>query len=106
MGKTRVNKTGFVDNAITIKHRNLRDRIRALEHYGGLKCACCSEDEFSFLSLDHIVDGAGSAQRREMFGSRYVGGHHMYRKVRLQGYGPLSRPKRWKPRSLLPRGAG
>ncbi len=75
-----------MNNAVGIRHRNLRDRIVALEHYGGLKCACCGEKEFSFLSLDHIADGEGSPQRKEMFGSRYVAGHHMYRKVRLQGY--------------------
>jgi hypothetical protein len=86
MGKVRVNKIGFVDNAITMRHRNLRDRVRALEHYGELKCVCCGEDEFSFLSLDHIIDGAGSPQRRDLFGNKFVAGHHMYRKVRLLGF--------------------
>ena len=51
-------KKGFLDNAVYMLHRNLRERLRALEHYGGPKCACCGEIEFSFLSLDHIDDGA------------------------------------------------
>lgn len=82
MRQKREYRTGFVDNAVGIKHRNIKDRIDALEHYGGLKCACCGEAEFSFLSLDHIVDGAGSGHRRELFGSKFIAGHHMYRKLR------------------------
>jgi hypothetical protein len=86
MGRTRAYKTGFVDNAVGIRHRNLRDRIEALEHYGGPRCACCGEKEFSFLSLDHIVDGVGCGHRRELFGSKFIAGHHMYRKLRLLGF--------------------
>jgi len=86
MEQKRKNQIGFVDNAVGIKRRNLRDRILALEHYGGLKCACCGEEEFSFLSLDHIVDGMGSSHGRDLFGSGSVAGNHMYRKPRLQGF--------------------
>ncbi len=86
MGRTRTNKTGFVNNAVGIRHRNLRDRIEALEHYGGLKCACCGENEFSFLSLDHIIDGEGSGHRRDLFGSKFIAGHHMYRRLRSLGF--------------------
>jgi hypothetical protein len=79
-------KTGFVDNAIFMLYRNLRERIRAFQHYGGLKCACCGEDEFSFLSLDHLDEGAGNTERMELFGKKYQGGHHFYRSLRLRGY--------------------
>lgn len=78
-------KKGFVDNKIDMLHRNLRDRIDAFENYGGAKCACCDEIEFSFLSLDHI-DGAGNSDRIKLLGSRYRGGHELYRKLRLTGY--------------------
>jgi hypothetical protein len=76
---------GFVNNAVGMQHRNLADRIRAFKHYGGLRCICCGEDEFSFLSLDH-VSGAGNIERAKLFGDRYQGGHHIYRALRLQGY--------------------
>lgn len=33
-----------------------------LEHYGG-KCACCGEDEWKFLTIDHI-NNDGAAHRR------------------------------------------
>jgi hypothetical protein len=79
-------KRGFVDNSIYMLHRNLRERIRAFQQYGGLKCACCGQEEFSFLSLDHIDDGAGNTERMEVFGKKYQGGRHFYRNLRLRGY--------------------
>jgi hypothetical protein len=81
----RTNKRGFVDNALTIRLRNLQDRISALRHYGGFKCACCGEKEFSFLTLDH-VGGGGNTERLALFGNKFIGGHHMYRKLRLLGF--------------------
>jgi hypothetical protein len=86
MKESRKNKTGFVDNAVGIKHRNLSDRIEALERYGGLKCACCGEEEFSFPSPDHIIDGKGSPHRTLLFGSKFIAGHHMCLKLRLLGF--------------------
>lgn len=80
-------KRGFFDNKIEMLHRNVRERILAFEHYGGLKCVCCNEAEFSFLSLDHI-DGQGNQSRTELLGSRYRGGHELYRALRLNGYPP------------------
>lgn len=80
-------RKGFVDNSVGMQHRNLIDRIRVFRHYGGLKCACCGEDKFSFLSLDHI-SGDGGTERAKLFGNRYQGGHHIYRALRLQGYPP------------------
>ena len=81
----RTNKRGFLDNALTIRWRNFHDRISAFKHYGGFKCACCGEQEFSFLSLDHI-DGQGNDDRQALFGSKFIAGHHMYRKLRLLGF--------------------
>jgi len=79
-------RKGFVDNSIYMLHRNLRERIRAFQHYGGLNCACCGQEEFSFLSLDHIEAGTGNIERMEIFGMKYQGGHHFYRNLRLRGY--------------------
>lgn len=46
-----------------VNHKRARDRQRALvlAAYGGV-CACCGEDEYAFLALDHI-DGGGRADR-------------------------------------------
>jgi hypothetical protein len=79
-------KIGFVDNAVTIRWRNLKDRISALQHYG-MECACCGEKEFSFLSIDH-VEGQGNSERARLFGNRYLCGHHMYRWLRRNGFPP------------------
>jgi len=78
-------KKGFVNNAVGMQHRNLRDRIEAFKQYGGPMCACCGEDEFTFLSLDHI-EGGGNTERAKFFGNRYQGGHHIYRRLRSEGY--------------------
>jgi len=49
-----------------IKGRRLYRRLReeVLDHYGKV-CACCGEDRYEFLSIDH-VDGGGNAHRREI----------------------------------------
>jgi hypothetical protein len=83
-------KTGFVDNTVTMLHRNFRDRISAFSAYsknGVIECACCHIDEFSFLSLDH-VDGKGNTERALIFGNRLICGHHMYRELRRRGFPP------------------
>jgi hypothetical protein len=43
--------------------RFLDDRLNSLEHYGG-QCACCGEDRWEFLTIDHIK-GGGHKQRKE-----------------------------------------
>lgn len=45
----------------------LKQKLIVFLHYsdGDLKCACCGERRFDFLSLDH-VDGKGSEHRREI----------------------------------------
>jgi len=46
--------------------------MTVLAHYsaGTLKCACCSEQTYEFLSIDHIL-GGGTAHRRKL-GSKYI----------------------------------
>jgi len=44
--------------------RNRERRLRALHHYGGV-CACCGEDRYEFLVLDH-ADGGGTQHRAEV----------------------------------------
>ena len=39
-----------------IVERNRRDRLMVFKHYG-LSCACCSENTYEFLSIDHINGG-------------------------------------------------
>jgi hypothetical protein len=82
-----VNKKGFASNAIGMQHRSLRDRIRTFEAYGGLKCACCGEEEWCFLTLDHI-EGGGNTERFAFFKNKYIAGHHMARELRLRGFPP------------------
>lgn len=53
--------------------RNLR--VRALERYGRI-CACCGEDRFEFLALDHI-NGGGLKHRKEIGGSVNCGGNRL-----------------------------
>ena len=42
--------------------RKIREEV--LAHYGG-KCACCGEDRYEFMSIDH-VKGGGLKHRREL----------------------------------------
>lgn len=43
-------------------YREQRELV--LKHYGGV-CACCGEDRYEFLSIDH-VNGGGNAHRRSL----------------------------------------
>lgn len=56
---------------VSTTDRNVRQRLadracrkRVIAHYGG-KCACCDEDEYEFLAIDHI-DGGGNEHRKEI----------------------------------------
>ena len=42
--------------------RRRAQREEALSHYGGC-CACCGENRFEFLAIDHI-DGGGNKHRK------------------------------------------
>jgi hypothetical protein len=64
-------------------HRRQRETVIA--HYGG-RCACCGEDEFAFLALDH-KDGGGTKHRNEL-GKR---GNDMVRWAITNGLPPIFR---------------
>lgn len=40
-------------------------RLAAFEVYGGPVCACCGEDQYEFLTIDH-VNGDGAEHRRKL----------------------------------------
>lgn len=46
--------------------QHLLCRLEAIAHYGGA-CACCGEDAYEFLVIDHIHDD-GAQHRRELSG--------------------------------------
>ena len=62
-----------------IRRTRLKTKLEVIEHYGG-KCACCGEDELSFLTLDHI-NGGGSKHRKSV-----GGGKDFYVAMKRQGY--------------------
>jgi hypothetical protein len=54
------------------KRRSKREARRAvMEFYSpsGVKCACCGERHYSFLTLDHV--NGGGCKERDALGSRY-----------------------------------
>ena len=55
-------------------------RLAVLHHYGG-ECACCSEQQHEFLTIDHI-DGGGREHRR-MVERR---GYPFYAWLRREGF--------------------
>lgn len=55
-------------------------RRETYEAYGG-ECACCGEDQWQFLSIDH--ENGGGAEERERLG---LGGVGFYRLLRQQGF--------------------
>jgi hypothetical protein len=62
---------------VILDGRVSRDRARTrvmvteiYKQYGGAFCACCGEDIWEFLTLDHINDD-GAAHRKEIGGSGY-----------------------------------
>lgn len=65
------------------KLRDFRYREAALNAYGGL-CACCGEDNYEFLAIDHI-EGGGVKQRKELFGSN-SSSTRFYRWLAQQGF--------------------
>lgn len=48
------------------KHNAFELKKKVIKHYGG-KCACCGEDHFIFLTIDHI-HGGGGKHREEILG--------------------------------------
>lgn len=58
-------KPGYYAAASRKYHRKIREEVIAA--YGG-RCACCGDDAYEFLAIDH-VKGGGLAHRRSMGGS-------------------------------------
>lgn len=54
----------LTDHATKRKARWRESRMQVFEHYGKI-CACCSEDRYEFLAIDH-VDGGGAKHRRQI----------------------------------------
>lgn len=46
-----------------------RRRMAVFEAYGGAVCACCGEDIYEFLTIDHI-EGDGASHRRDVPASK------------------------------------
>lgn len=67
-------KTGRVLDRFCVECRSSNGRLQTQRlkfetmcSYGGPQCACCGEDEFEFLAIDH-VDGGGNEHRRSLGG--------------------------------------
>lgn len=72
--------TGNRDRILERERRNLRaQRIEALDALGG-RCACCGENRFEFLAIDHIHND-GKADRA-LKGS----GRTFHRRLKEDGY--------------------
>lgn len=59
-------------------------KLEVFIHYSGgyPKCACCGEDEYRFLTLDHM-DGGGRKHRLSLFSNAQVS---MYRWLKANNY--------------------
>lgn len=71
--KIHLNDEVYMNHQRELKKKSERKlKLEVFIHYGGSppKCACCSETEFVFLSIDHI-NGGGSKHRREIRKSIY-----------------------------------
>jgi len=60
--------------------KNKRKR-EAFDAYGGPVCVCCKEDEYDFMTIDHI-NGGGGAHRKE------IGNYSIYFWLKKNGYPP------------------
>lgn len=78
--KNKDNKEKHEKVKARMRERHYKNRLRVLNHYGG-KCACCGENRYEFLALDHI-NGGGSQHRRQIKG----GSKHMTQWVINNGF--------------------
>lgn len=62
-GHKKREKNGYT--GLSPKERNRLIRLTVMRHYSGFqpKCACCGENEYKFLCIDHI-NGGGNEHRR------------------------------------------
>jgi hypothetical protein len=65
--------------------RNRRLRLECLSKYGGSppKCACCKENTYEFLALDHVNNNGAEERRNSTWGK---GGAVMYCLLRKRGF--------------------
>lgn len=68
---------------LRLKRQNRTYRQRALLHYGG-ECACCGEDRYEFLAIDH--EHGGGNQHRKKLKAEGKGGSAFPRWLFDQGY--------------------
>lgn len=70
---------------LEVKERQKQKKLEVLSHYsdGKLECACCGEDVYEFLSIDHI-GGGGNAHRKAL----KRGGYSFYYWLKKNGYPP------------------
>lgn len=60
-------------------------RLDVFEAYGGAVCACCQEDNYEFLTIDHI-DGSGAKHRRAI--KKMPGGSDIYFWLKKHNFPP------------------
>lgn len=60
------------------KAYNRKIKLTVFNAYGGPFCACCKEEELSFLSIDHM-DGGGNKHRHSIAEGKRVDGQYFYR---------------------------
>lgn len=65
----------------TLRDRYEQDKVKVLAHYGS-RCACCSEGELLFLTIDHI-DNGGYRFRKKNNGSSH---NNIYRWLVRNGF--------------------
>ncbi|ALY08960.1 HNH endonuclease [Arthrobacter phage Glenn] len=75
-------KNGVIRNCRDCRNRFTREakrrlREKVIQHYGG-KCACCGEDRYVFLNIDHI-NGGGNAEHKAQ-------GPDLARRLHRSGY--------------------
>jgi hypothetical protein len=83
----KLNRDYRVKNCVAVqKQVSRRARVlkeEALNAYGGVRCACCGEEEIRFLCLDHIRGGGEGERDRKRFNNSVV---TFYRWLKKQGF--------------------
>lgn len=69
-----------VKNLAYMKDRSRRLKTELISNLGG-KCACCGEDKYEFLTLDHIHGGGHQHRLRCSFSRTTI-----YWEVKMQGF--------------------
>lgn len=64
-------KAWFAAHPNYLTDRNRKQKVAALDGYGGAICACCAETRIPFLTIDHI-GGGGVHHRRAIGANLYV----------------------------------